>query len=348
MDDIPTPSAKKRILTKRERKKYLGEMGTNEGILRRLQQPEKNKATHEVAYTLYKTTRYGKVANVFLKSTAKSLEKKFPAFAKNLSHTIQMADIKILSPTYMSIMVFTALLVFLLAASIIMVGARLFNLNLLSAFLFTILGGLGCALLTLIIFAVYPSVVVSKRSHQIKNDLPFAVIHMATIAGSGAEPMAMFRLLVNSSEYKGLDSDLKRIVNYVNLFGYDVSTALKTVASTTPSRPWKDILTGVTATIESGGSLKSYLKSMAEDTMNTYRLERKKYVETLATYSDIYTAVLIAAPLLFIVTLAIINILGGTIGGVAVATLAKAGTFVIIPFLNLGFILFLNIINPEK
>ena len=86
---------------------------------------------------------------------------------------------------------------------------------------------------------------------------------------------------------------------------------------------------------------------MAEDTMNTYRLERKKYVETLSTYSDIYTGILIAAPLLFMVTLAIINILGGVIAGLSVGTLALFGTYIVIPFLNIVFILFLNIVQPE-
>ena len=170
---------------------------------------------------------------------------------------------------------------------------------------------------------------------------------MAAIAGSGAQPISMFRLLLNSGEYKGLESEIKKIVNYVNLFGYDLSTALKTVSSTTPSKRFKDVLSGLAATIESGGSLKSYLSSMAEDTMNTYKLDRKKYVESLSTYSDIYTGVLIAAPLLFLVTLAIINVLGGAIGGIGVATIAIFGTYVAIPVLNIMFVLFLNIIQPE-
>jgi len=56
---------------------------------------------------------------------------------------------------------------------------------------------------------------------------------------------------------------------------------------------------------------------------------------------------LIAAPLLFIVVLAIINTIGGQIGGFSVATLATFGTYGLIPLLNIGFIVFLTISQPE-
>ena len=92
---------------------------------------------------------------------------------------------------------------------------------------------------------------------------------------------------------------------------------------------------------------KHYLKTKADDTMNTYKLERKKYVETLSTYSDIYTAILIAAPLLFIIVLVMISIIGNKIGNLEIGFIQKLGTFVIVPALNIGFIFFMNIVQPD-
>ncbi len=122
---------------------------------------------------------------------------------------------------------------------------------------------------------------------------------------------------------------------------------MRNVALTTPSKRFRELLTGIVATLETGGDLKNYLNSKADDALTTYRLEREKYVESLATYSDVYTSVLIAAPLLFIVTLAIINLIGGKVLGFDASTLAFIGTFFIIPFLNVAFLLFLNFIQPE-
>ena len=193
----------------------------------------------------------------------------------------------------------------------------------------------------------YPLMIANNRRRAIKNDLPFVIIHMAAVAGSGAPPISMFNLILTSHEYPGLEGEIKKIVNYVNLFGYNLSTALKAVAKSTPSPEFKELLVGITTSTESGGDLKSYLQGKAEETLNTYRLDRKKYVEALATYSDIYTGILIAAPLLFSITLAIINTLGGKIGGLNVQTIATVGTYAVIPLLNIAFIIFLNIVQPE-
>jgi len=193
----------------------------------------------------------------------------------------------------------------------------------------------------------YPNSVMSKKKSSIKRDIPFAVIHMSAVAGSGANPIAMFDLILKSKDYPGLESEIRKIINYVNLFGYDLPTAMRNVAKTTPSPDMKSLLNGIISNTESGGSLKDYLKGKTEEVLNIYRLERKKYVEAMSTYADIYTGLLIAAPLLFFTTLAIINMLGGAIGGVGVSTIATVGTFGVIPVLNIAYIFFITLIEPK-
>jgi flagellar protein FlaJ len=189
--------------------------------------------------------------------------------------------------------------------------------------------------------------VANSRKRHIKDDLPFVVLHMAAVAGSGAQPIAMFNLILSSGEYKGVEGEIKKIVNYVNLFGYNLTTALRAVAITTPSNDFRDLMNGLVTTIESGGDLKSFLSAKADEIMTNYKLERKKYVETLGTYSDVYTGVLIAAPLLFFITLAIIRMFGTDLMGVSISTIASVGTYGLIPLMNVGFIIFLNIIQPN-
>ena len=344
---VPVPLPTKTVYqSKAKRSKYLKDIGVSEEVLKRLSKPEKIKKLTQIDYTIYKPNFYGKLANTFCRPMTLSLLRKHPDFFSRVNQSLRMSDIKVLSKTYISMMLFSAFFALLIGFAISL-PVSFFLVDLTVAIPTSI--AIACLLsaMTFVLFYLYPSLVVSNRSRMIKNDLPFAIIHMAAIAGSGAQPISMFKLLLNAGEYPGLESEIKKIVNYVNLFGYDLSTALKTVANSTPSKRFKDVLNGIAATIESGGSLKSYLNSMADDTMNTYKLERKKYVESLSTYSDIYTGILIAAPLLFVVTLAIINLLGGTIGGIGVGTLAIVGTYIVIPVLNIGFILFLNIIQPD-
>ena len=101
------------------------------------------------------------------------------------------------------------------------------------------------------------------------------------------------------------------------------------------------------SSIESGGSIKTFLKNKAEDTLIRYRADRKKYVETLSTYTDIYTAILIAAPLLFVIVLVLISIVGSKLGGLEIGFIEKVGTFIVVPALNIGFIIFMNIVQPD-
>ena len=340
-------SPKKFYVSKHTRKRYIHDIGASEEILDRLTKKKEKKIKEVPEYTVYQTSSYGKLSNFFAGFITRLVVNGYPRFYSNISHSLRTADMKIFSQTYISRQIFTSVLLFLLFFLLSVSVNFLFN----NVLIFTVVTTLAISMLVGIItfgfFYYYPATIASGRSRLIKNDLPFVIIHMAAVAGSGAKPISIFRLIASSHEYKGVEGEIKKIVNYVNLFGYDLSTAMKTVATSTPSLKFRDLLTGMVATIESGGSLKSYLSQMSEDAMNTYRLERKKYVDTLSTYSDVYTGILIAAPLLFIVTLAIINHLGGTIGTLTVGAVANIGTYIAMPFLNVVFILFLNIIQPE-
>ncbi len=334
-------------LNKKSKNKFLEDTNNDSFTLKRIIQKKKEPVKEEILYTVYKSSRYGSFANLFAENLTLYFTHKYQKFFNELTHLLILGDIKILSKTYVSMGIFTS---FLSAIS----SFLLFNLYIFFSngnFVIGLIKSVPISFLFFVItpalFYFYPYTLIGNRKKAIKNDLPFAIIHMAAIAGSGASPISIFNLLLNSGEYKGLEVEIKKIVNYVNLFGYDLSTALKAVSMATPSNDFKDLLTGITAATESGGDLRAYLQGKASDALSTYRLERKKYVESLATYSDIYTGVLIAAPLLFMTTLAIINVIGGAIGGLSVKTISIAGTYGVIPILNIVFLIFLSLIQPE-
>lgn len=335
-------------LNKKQKKKLLEELHLNAADVKRYLDPKRRKERLiEVKYTLYETTSYGKFSNSICEGMTLSLTKKYPKFFESVKINLRQSDIKILSKTYISMMLFSTLLSGLVALAFFFILFILLQMDLLSVILRTLVFSLVAAVAGFTTFYLYPSSIANRRRREIKEDLPFAIIHMAAVAGSGAQPIAMFDLILSSKEYKGLEGEVRKIVNYVNLFGYDLSTALKSVGLTTPSKPFKELLNGIVATVEGGGSMKEYLNGKADEAMTSYRLERRKYVETLSTYSDIYTGILIAAPLLFLTTLAIINVLGGKIGGLSVRTLSSIGVYGVIPLMNILFILFLNVMQPE-
>ena len=334
-------------LSKKQKKEYIKELKLKDYELQKALRGREKVSSKEIKYTLYQTTKYGKIANYFVEKLTLYFNYKYPNFFKYEHNALKSAGIKILSKTYDSIVIFSSILTFL----VVLLGVLLFSLVLNAGVVPSLVRGVSFAFLACIVMFTflyyYPSVVVGSRNRAIKNDLPFVIIHMAAVAGSGAQPISMFNLVLSTGEYKGLEGEIKKIVNYVNLFGYSLTNSLRAVAATTPSREFRELLTGIIATVETGGDLKSYLKGKAKDALDTYKLDRKKYTDTLATYSDIYTGAFIAAPLLFLVTLAIINVIGGQLGVFDVKTLAMIGTFGVIPFLNVAYMVFLSIMQPE-
>tara|TARA_Y100000310_G_scaffold269523_1_gene282752 strand:+ start:5954 stop:7201 length:1248 start_codon:yes stop_codon:yes gene_type:complete len=342
------PTSRKPAISSAEKKRLMKELKIDPDELKKIYKKSKKKTQEQYDFTVYVTSPMGSFSNRLFGPLVQRLIREKNPLCIHLAESVKFSGITTLSSTYVSMTFLVSLLGSVILAMIGAIVAGLLALQapfiVLSAILSLILGGV-------LIFGgmyAYPASEAARKAKSIENDLPFAIIHMAAVAGSGAPPLAIFKLLLKSGEYKGLDSEIKKIVNYVNLFGYNLSTALKNVSTRTPSKRFKELLNGMAATIESGGSLKSYLSSVAEGSMSTYRLERKKYVESLSTYSDIYTGILIAAPLLFMVAIAIINMLGGKIGGLSIASIAWGGTVFVIPIVNVLFYLFLNITQPGE
>ncbi len=296
-------------------------------------------------YTVYKASEIGKIANSLFEELSVKLTKKYPEFFKSLFNSLKISNIRILSKTYISIMIFLTIVSFILVSILLLI---LLKGNLIFTILKALFLGLIASIITFALIYFYPMSIIKSKRRKIRNELPFMIIHMSAVAGSGAPPTNIFKLILESGEYKELGAEIKKIINYINLFGYNLSTSLRSVAATTSSTRFKELLNGMVSTIETGGDLKDFLNQKAEEALNTYRLERKQYTEVLSTYSDVYTGILVAAPLLFIVTLAIINVIGGKVGGMSVDLLAKIGVFGLIPFLNIAFLLFLNIVQPEE
>lgn len=188
---------------------------------------------------------------------------------------------------------------------------------------------------------IYPSEKASNRKDEIEENLPFALNHLGAIATSGIPPKSMFELLNSFEEYGGISKEAGEISKRVNVYGEDLTTALKEVAEKSPSESWSDVLYGIISTVETGGDLQSYIQEKADEAIFEYNQEREKEIEKLTTYASFYTALMIAAPVFLVVVLAIMNLLGGSIGGFAIQDLMWIGVHVIIPGLNLLFLVFL-------
>ena len=292
-------------------------------------------------------TPIGVIANITVKRISLSLIENFPEIFENLYNALKASNIKILSNTYVNIMILVSLVMTATVGFFMFILSIALNYALYQIFLRTIIFAVLGGGLTAGVFYVYPFIKIKDRRRNTVTNLPFAINHVASVSSSGVPPARMFELIAQEPEYGEVSIEIKKIVDLINVFGYDILTAMRSVASTTPSPVFKEFLEGMVSTIDTGCDLDSYLSQKAEEAQLHYQLERQKYNETVSTYSDIYTGVLIASPLFFIASLTMINLLGGTIGGIGVDVLLALGAYLAIPALNVLFIVFLQLSQPD-
>ncbi|MBR9676515.1 hypothetical protein GOV04_00045 [Candidatus Woesearchaeota archaeon] len=296
---------------------------------------------------IYQPTLFGEISNLLTRKISFYMIDSMPEVFKRLYNNMRYANIKILSNTYVNMLV----LVSIMAGFVTFFIAGLYNFFTKKALVMILFNTFAITFLFILLtgasFFWYPIIKLKDRKKSINTNLPFVITHMAAVANSGVPPAKMFRLISESQEYGEISVEVEKIVEYVELFGYDIVTAVRSVASTTPSPDFREFFEGMVSTIESGGNLKDYLGQKADETMLTYELERQKYNETVATYSDIYTGILIAAPLFFIAALSLISLLGGTVAGFEINTIVVFGTYLAVPLLNILFIIFLELTQPD-
>lgn len=289
--------------------------------------------------TIQKPSQFVLFSSRLFKGISKSISNNFDFLDKDL----KQADMPYIQTSYLSICIslFFISLIFCLAVAFgISAGKSL----LISA------RNLSIALLVPIGFFVfliyYPKFQVNNNSKKLENELPFAFSHMSAVASSKIEPAQIFIIMASSKDYPLFSRQMKKVSNQINIYGYDLSTALRNVAQQSSNKKFSEFLNGFISIVNSGGDLLLYIKEKSKDALLDYKLSRERYSATISVYSEIYSALLIVAPLILMLVLSLISGLGATLGNISVSFLANIGVISII-VLNVLFIIFLNLTQPE-
>jgi flagellar protein FlaJ len=273
---------------------------------------------------------------------------KYPEILKMVDSTVPKSGMSISPKNYISFIflsVFIGYFISLTTTSILFFVV--FKFNILISVLSIVFVPFIIAILIFIGGIFYPYQKVLNRSASIATNLPFALSHMGAIASSGVPPTAIFKLLSEFKEYDVLADEMEKIVRNIEIFGFDPVSAMKEVAKRTPSEKFKQLLLGIATTIESGGNLKTYLKNAGEQSLFTWRTKREKYLQQLSAYAEFYTGLLIAAPLFLISLFSVMYLIQPQLAGFDILQLMKISIYLLVPSLNIGFLVFLQFTQVE-
>jgi len=259
-----------------------------------------------------------------------------------LQEVILKSNLNILFELYVGKMILASILSFIMVLISVPIVMTMLGFQFITSIISGLITAITSSFIILTLYHSYPFHLLSRKRSSIENSLPFAINHMGAIASSGIPPFTVFKLLSNIPEYEEVRNESERIVRNMETFGMDITAAIKNVAERTPSPDFRQFLSGIVSTIETGGDLKKFLENSAKDALFDYRLKREKYLQSLSTYADFYTAVLIAAPLFFVSILSVMSVVGGEILGMSIPMLMRIGIYILIPVLNTIFIAFIH------
>jgi flagellar protein FlaJ len=284
---------------------------------------------------------YIRISNYFFYNLSSRLFEQ--GYFKNVRANLISAGVPIFSRSYMSMTFFSACLAAVLGI--------LFSFFLLvTGFDFLVLLrniGISFALGAVVFFALYnyPATEKKSLSNKIDEELPFISLHMSSIAGSGLEPSKIFEVVISDKESPTVRKEFKKLINQINIYGYDILTALKNVAKETPSKKLSELLNGMATTVSEGGDLAEFLKKRSETLFFDYKLVREKYTKLAETFMNIYISIVIMAPMIFSLLIILIGV-SGFGGGLDPAVLTLI-LILGIGFINVVFLMVLHMRQPS-
>ncbi len=319
--------------------------------LTRLRGGKKNLVSKKVK----KPSKYVKISNDFFANFSEKLITR-DAF-KNLKRDLIKANIQLVPKSYVSLILSTTVLS-LIISLFILLFFLFFGLGATPPFITQASGSiikrfatifwivLVIPFFTFIFMYFYPSMEKKSIANKIDRELPFATIHMSAIAGSMIDPSKIFNIIIMTGEYKNIEKEFTKIINEINIYGYDLVTALKHVSINTSSKRLAELLNGLTTTITSGGNLPDFFDKRSESLLFSYRLEEEKQTKAAETFMDIYISLVIAAPMILMLLLMMMNIsgMGLSLDKNAITLIMVLGVTVI----NFFSLTFLHLKQPSK
>ncbi|PVX24006.1 MAG: hypothetical protein CW691_08995 [Candidatus Bathyarchaeum sp.] len=273
----------------------------------------------------------------------------FPLF-KDLDASLKKSGMKTNFKAYVSTAILASLL--LVTSSMIAVTALLFfvfNLSLVLAILFGVGVSLLAGAVTVIAFYSYPSYRADSLKRALEEDLPFTAGYMSILAGAGVPPDFIWRSLAQVDASLAVSSVARNVVRDVELFGFDVISALETTALRTPSERFKELIEGFISVVHSGGSAVKYLRNRSQQYMKLKQIALKRFSDSLAVLAEFYVTLMVAGSLIFVVMLAVMAMLGGGgFGPLDSGLMLQLLTYLGLPIGSIVFLVILDMISPKR
>ena len=184
-------------------------------------------------------------------------------------------------------------------------------------------------------FMAMPSTRAKSRGKKIDLNLPYALNFISAMSSAGITPTEIFKSLSKQKIYGEIRNEALWIYRDVGLLGRDIISAIKSNINRTPSEKFKEFLQGAIVTVQSGGGLKPYFMSKAEQYQRENRVMQKQLMESLGIMAEAYVTAAVAGVLLIIIIIPLLMIISSA--DPSQLTFMYIFVFIICPLIHFGF-----------
>jgi flagellar protein FlaJ len=268
-----------------------------------------------------------------------------PYFLKNffptMKNSLEKGRVKIYSETYISLMIFTAMLtvpVSVLGIFLVVTFRFLPLLILVFTPLFVVAG-----------FLLVPSNNASDRATNMEREIPFAAAYISVMASGGIAPYTSFKRLAEVDLMPAMRKESRDLMKDVEVFGVDPLSALEAAAKKVPLDIFKDFLSGYASTVIIGGDIGHFLERKAEDIFKTRAMRVKAAAERLGMLLETFIIVMVMMSLCFYILFAVQQIQTGANTGTNLSTYSGIlmYTYLFSPLLAVVFVYLAHSLQPK-
>ncbi len=248
----------------------------------------------------------------------------------SLQEKLKMANMKYTPAVFYATVIITGLLI---AGISLLAYSILFSVLLADDawFLYTL--GLTAVTsgLTISMFFFIMNSKISSRKAQINHELPFVLSELSILASTGLTPIKIMRHMAQRTGDPAMTSEFRKIISKIDVEGKDIITAMSETAKETPSPLFRETLWDLCNMIHQGGDLDAYLRSKADITLQIKRDIQKEFIEKLATYSEMYSSLVLIGVLFLGIAAFLLDIMQSSIGPLTADSLLLLLTYGLIP-----------------
>ncbi len=192
-------------------------------------------------------------------------------------------------------------------------------------------------------YIIMPSIRARSRGKKIDMHLPYALNFISAMSSAGITPTEIFKSLSKQEIYGEIREEALWIYRDVSLLGRDIISAIKANINRTPSQKFKEFLQGAVVTVQSGGALKPYFMTKADQYMRENRLAQKQQIESLGIMAECYVTAAVAGILLIIIIIPLLTIISGGDD----LSIMYIFSFLVIPLIHIGFAVVLTSMSAK-